>query len=796
MHPTRLLLATTLCGALALPSWAESAAPVQFLTGPNAGAPADIALAYVRANLEILGLTEADLAEIDLRDNYPTKASGMTHLVWRQHFDGIEVYNGDLNVNVARNGAIINVNNLFVPDLAGKVLQRSPAITPERAVQEAASHFGLMQREALLTVEAPGGPMRKVVLSGAGLSDLDIPVQLVYQPNDARTEVTLAWDLSLRLIEKSDWWSVRVDAASGRVISQYNWTSHLGHGDAPQGVPADQYRVYPFPAESPQFTTNQLVTGPADPVASPFGWHDTDGDDAPDFTDTRGNNVFAQEDLDNNNTGGARPTGTGSGPLVFDFAHDPGQQPDVGTNLNASQVSLFYWNNILHDVTYHYGFDEASGNFQQNNYGNGGIAGDPVQADAIDGSGRNNANFATPTDGLDPRMQMFKYAAPVEVVVTSPAGIAGSYASQAASFGPLNDLTGLTDTLVYVNDGVAGVGTPPGTVNDGCEAFTGVTGQIAVMDRGFCDFSVKALNAQNAGAVAVIVVNNVASPPIIAMGEGSVGSSVNIPSQMISLADGNTIKPSIASPGVTVIIRSTLPHRDSDFDAGTIAHEYGHGVSNRLTGGPTTPGCLSGTEQAGEGWSDFWSLVLMSQPTDTSLSARPRGTYTQFQPIDGPGIRVFPYSTDLAVNPLTYGDVATLTAPHAVGTMWATALWELYWEMRIRWGYSPDLYNGDGGNNRMIRLVVDGMKLQGCNPTMVVARNAILLADQNAFAGANQCAIWRAFAKRGLGQNAVAGSINQGDETEDFTIPAGCAAGLFTDGFESGSTSAWNAAVP
>jgi len=54
---------------------------------------------------------------------------------------------------------------------------------------------------------------------------------------------------------------------------------------------------------------------------------------------------------------------------------------------------------LVHDVWYQYGFDEASGNFQSNNYGRGGTAGDYVQADAQDGGGTNNANFSTPTDG-------------------------------------------------------------------------------------------------------------------------------------------------------------------------------------------------------------------------------------------------------------------------------------------------------------------------------------------------------------------------------------------------------------
>ena len=88
------------------------------------------------------------------------------------------------------------------------------------------------------------------------------------------------------------------------------------------------------------------------------------------------------------------------------------------------------------------------------------------------------------------------------------------------------------------------------------------------------------------------------------------------------------------------------------------------------------------------------------------------------------------------------------------------------------------------------------MKLQGCAPTMIRARNAILLADQTNNASRNQCAIWRAFAAKGMGQNASTATTNVGDEVQDFTVPAGCAAAIFANGFESGNTSAWSQTLP
>ena len=64
---------------------------------------------------------------------------------------------------------------------------------------------------------------------------------------------------------------------------------------------------------------------------------------------------------------------------------------------------LFYTCNEIHDLFYRYGFNEISGNFQEHNQGRGGLGGDAVVAMAQDGSGMNNANFATPPDGSRPR---------------------------------------------------------------------------------------------------------------------------------------------------------------------------------------------------------------------------------------------------------------------------------------------------------------------------------------------------------------------------------------------------------
>jgi subtilisin-like proprotein convertase family protein len=102
-------------------------------------------------------------------------------------------------------------------------------------------------------------------------------------------------------------------------------------------------------------------------------------------------------------------------------------------------------------------------------------------------------------------------------------------------------------------------------------------------------------------------------------------------------------------------------------------------------------------------------------------------------------------------------------------------VWEMTWALTNQYGFDPDLINGSGGNNLALQLVVDGLKLQPCSPGFVDGRNAILLADQNNNGGANQCAIWAAFAKRGLGYSASQGSSNsRSDGTQAFNLPPAC----------------------
>ena len=107
---------------------------VPFLTGPQKGVARELAVGYLQSQRDALGLKQADVAEMLLKDDYATEHNGIRHFYWRQQHSGIEVWNGDLAINVARDGSIINLHNAFVSDLSAKVNTTEPTIEATDAI--------------------------------------------------------------------------------------------------------------------------------------------------------------------------------------------------------------------------------------------------------------------------------------------------------------------------------------------------------------------------------------------------------------------------------------------------------------------------------------------------------------------------------------------------------------------------------------------------------------------------------------------------------------------------------------
>jgi uncharacterized repeat protein (TIGR01451 family) len=612
----------------------------------------------VSKNASTIGLTANDLDNIIVSSTYQS-VEGIRMVYLYQGYKGIPVYN-QMHVLAFRNDKVVSVAGSSIPGFEKMVnnITGTPQLTSGEAVMTAIANCQIAASRINGSVTSPViNSFGKLDFGKLGVALENITAELFWYPVNEK-EFRLVWQVFLAPEGSSDMWSTKVDAATGEVLGKYNYTVYCNwHKDEqssvncnkevhqqerkadgyknlvvkkdeekPFAVNSATYRVVKFPAESPLHPggSPSLHIDPwtlAPGNATTLKWHN---DGTQEHDSTRGNNVWAAEDRNNTNTviDKAALSQTPQPNLTFDYVPDFTQAPTTTTppNQQFNITNLFYMNNIMHDIVYQYGFNEVSGNFQNDNMGRGGAGNDYVIADAQDGGGTNNANFATPVDGTRPRMQMYLWTAP-------------------------------------------------------------------------------------------------------------------------------------------------NPDRDGDVDNGIIAHEFGHGISNRLTGGPSNSSCVGNAEHGGEGWSDYYTLMVTTDWATATINDGPNprgiGTYAANQPPSGSGIRNFRYSTDLSVNPLVYS--ATLPSQvHSRGEYWCAALWEMTWGLIQQTGINPNVFNpaGVGGNSAALKLVTEGMKLQPCGPGFIDARNAILKADTLFFGAQYSCAIWTAFAKRGMGRGASQGSAN------------------------------------
>ena len=775
---------------LLLPLFALVAAPL-FAQQQN---KLDKALRHLEQRAEEWGLKTADLMDVVVSDEYVSKHNGVHHYYLVQRYAGVPLYAAVNGVHFDRQGEVAYATNNFEGNLAERVNVLAPQTTPQAAVMALLDHLQIA-RPASLTIKNQTG--NKYLFAADGLANSDFEVQLRFMPVRETNEIRLAWHVVIDVRKSADYWSVLVDAVNNEILHQHNYTvycnfspqeGHTTHADncahqlegtkqvlRPLEMVSDGagYNVFPLPAESPIHGDRELIFDPSDAIASPFGWHDTDGMEGADHTITRGNNVHAYLDLGAINSS-SNDEPDGGEDLLFDFYFDVDDEPE---NMQESAVTqLFYMNNMMHDITFAYGFDEESGNFQQRNYTGVDGSNDQVLAEAQDGSGTNNANFSTPSDGANGRMQMYRWFGVEGSVLnfSEPETIAGSFESGTADYGPPVSDVPITAEVVQAFDA-------SGAPNLVCEAVANadeVNGKIALIDRGDCFFEEKTINAEAAGAVAVIICNYLEEA--LGMAGGVDGTDPGIPTVSMKASDCQQIK-NVLAMGETVTATIVLPEDSgpesvgSSMDNGVIAHEYGHGISNRLTGGPANSDCLFNDEQQGEGWSDFFALITTVRPGDTAETPRGIGNYADRKPADGGGIRRVPYTTDLTFNDHIMDDILNTTAPHPLGEVWATAVWDLYWAMVDLYGFDEDIINGTGGNNMAIQLVMDGMKFQRCNPGFMDARDALFTADFLNYDGVHECLIWEVFARRGMGEDADQNDrFDRNDNLIGFATPPEC----------------------
>lgn len=796
--------------ALGLPSMAW----LQLQHGSVVGfSPEVVAQATLRALAGPYHLTEAALALVTTQPLHDV-GQGPRIVKFAQQQDGIEVFARSLRLAVGSEGlpllasgnlatAVEPVTRVFALSEQAATAAALQAVTKGQAtvtgVQRTGTAVGAFSLLAVTaqpheSADTQAAEQRYLLLGPARSKRVYFPTTLGLLPA-YYVELSVGRSDSVDALQQA----VVVSAVDGALLFQKDltesdvytyrvWADASGFQpwDGPQGTNMTPHPTGLRDASSPTLRASNRVTLANVPFSKNDPWL------PPAATSASGNNVVAYADL-------AAPDGVGAGDVTltpsvageFDRVLDPAlDASSTPESARAATTQLFYTLNYMHDTFYDAGFHEASGNPQLNNFGRGGQGGDPILAEAQDYSGRNNANAATPADGASPRIQMYLFdASNTSLVVQSPADVAGNYENTGAQYNPSAfDVTG---ELVLVNDGTGGVAVP----SDGCEYpfvnNAAVAGKVAVVDRGDCSFVLKSKNAQLAGAKAVVIVNNVAG----AIAPSGTDATITIPSLVVSLNDGTKLKTRMKTAMVTVRLRGARGVRDGSLDAAIVSHEWGHVLSNRLVG--NSSGLVNNQGRGlGEGWSDFVALLMMVRPEDAAVPSNASwngayavGSWALWSLGNNAfydGIRRYPYSSNLAKNPLMLrhiqdGTPLPATPPaafgadggnnaevHNTGEVWAVMLWDCYTAM-LR---DTARYTVASATKRMREYLVGSLKLTPSSPTLLEARDAVL-AVVFATDAQDYRLFWQAFARRGAGQGAVVPgktSVDNVGVTESFDV--------------------------
>ena len=797
--------------------WGDDAAASLRASAPASAAKAALdpeaaARAHLAARADVYRIAPPEVAALPVHDLQRFPGGGAV-VRFRGQVDGVEVFREEVNVLLDRDGGLVAIGGfaLGAPAGAAKAAQALP-VAAEGAVAAALADWGFAPAIAgeLRAAAAAGGytsfalPEGRVSSDGSALHAARAKRVWFRLPD--RLEAAHYVEVQVRdgaWPHPVDYYAYVVSAADGALLFRHDQTADAAFTYRVYAETASPFlplpgphgrAMFPHPTGVPDGVQPPFVPGNLVTLANaPFSRNDPWLADA--ANRTHGNNVEAHTNM--LTPDGFGPPGTDecnpalavdgdlhacvSAPQTFDYAYDHAQAPNASrTQVAAAVTNLFFMNNWLHDWFYDAGFDETAGNAQTSNYGRGGVAGDSLFAEAQDFTGTNNANMSTPADGQRPRMRMFLWTTSIALArVNAPAAVAGAKQAGTAEFGP--QAFDLTNDVVAALDAADADGP---TTTDGCTAYTNaaaVAGRIALVDRGVCTFVVKAKNAQAAGAAGLLVANNAAPG---APGMAGSDATVTIPAISVSQADGAAIRAQLAQAPVSLrMARQSGVRREGALDNTLIAHEWGHYISNRLIANAS--GLVANQARGmGEGWADFHALLAFVKESDRALpgnanfeAAYPENAY----PLGGPdyapdalnnayyyGVRRYPYSRDMAKNPLTFRHIADGVAlpasppasprassvnseVHNTGEVWAAMLWECYSNLLLDSARLPFAQ----AQERMKRYLVAGYKMTPADPTFTVARDALLAAMQAQDPQDAELCL-AGFAKRGAGAGAIA----------------------------------------
>jgi Zn-dependent metalloprotease len=350
----------------------------------------NVARGFLREQAALFSLSDASINGLKLTREDLDR--GTTFLNYVQTVGGYKVFEGGVQVVVNGKGEVLNVREGFLA--GGQNVRLKPSLTEAQGIAKAFEHAGRTVAPSFVETQLRANKSEASSFANPLNPNLE---EVLSELNVVRVgDVSrLAWHVYTD-VGPNEWYEILLDAHTGELLLRSNL-----YIEAAQGT------VY---TEDPDAGGRTLVSFVGDTtINTAAGWMNTS-------TVTTGNNVEAYLDTDANNApdpnnGANLSNGHASSPTQ-DFTFPFSTTVDPRTQQAAVVTNLFYYNNIMHDFSYGLGFTETAGNFQTNNYGRGGTGNDSVQAEAQDGSGTNNANFATPPEGQRPRMQQYLFTAP------------------------------------------------------------------------------------------------------------------------------------------------------------------------------------------------------------------------------------------------------------------------------------------------------------------------------------------------------------------------------------------------
>ena len=360
------------------------------LSAPQSDTPDNIARGFLKQQAPLFALSDSAVATLKL--NKADNDKGTTFLDYSQTIGRIKVFEGNVQVVVNGNGEVLSVREGFL--ISGQTLKVKPSLSEAKGIAKAFEYAGRTVNSSFVEIRSRESKSE----SSEFANPLDVNLENVLSElNVMRVgdEARLAWRVYAD-VGPNEWYEILLDANTGELLVRQNL-----YLDAAQGT------VY---TEDPGAGGRSLVSFLGDTtINTSAGWMGT-------ATVTTGNNVEAYLDTNADNApdanNGAGLSNGHASAANQDFTFPFSTAVDPRTQQAAVVTNLFYFNNIMHDFSYGLGFTETSGNFQTNNFGRGGTGNDSVRAEAQDGSGTNNANFATPPEGQRPRMQQFLFTAP------------------------------------------------------------------------------------------------------------------------------------------------------------------------------------------------------------------------------------------------------------------------------------------------------------------------------------------------------------------------------------------------